>query len=177
MGWRGIFRGDRSSAKNGALEERFQRFLGRQRGVEVRIDDVSVDEGALVFLLRPTPRPTSGEAAVLGSFIKARLSCEFGNAATRCRHCQAVRSTETLRLIQQEGRTFEEPSWFLRSAGAQLGPMGFTISWDEAAGVFYARLEPMIMSLDPRPGVMQRWDPALRELANGYADAVKRFAL
>jgi len=177
MRWKGLIRRGLSLGskfmEDKELETRFQQFIKSPKGVGLLIVEGTAAGNATILALRPSRSLPLEEASVLGSFIKARLACDLPRAVAECLSFRLLRDHNTYRMIQQEGRTFEEPSWVIKIAFGQLGPLGFRIQWDGEQGFFYARLEPMMQSLGTRMEILERWQPIMEKVAEGYAHKIR----
>lgn len=177
MGWKGLIRRRLSLGskftEDKELETRFQQFNKAPKGIRLLIVEGTATGNAAILALRPSRPVLLEESSILGSFIKARLACDLLRAVAECRSFKLLRDHNTYRMIQREGRTFEEPSWVIKTAFGQLGPLGFRIQWDEEQGLFYARLEPMVQSLGTRMEILERWQPVMKKTAEGYIHKIR----
>lgn len=156
------------------LERQFREFNTPSKGLRFLIADGTASGNSAILTLSPPRTLSPEEARVLGSYIKARLTCDLPRAVADCRVFELIRHRETFRVIQPRDKSFEEPSWFILSPYlGQLGPLGFNIEWDHEEGLFYARLGPMVINLEGGLEKLKRWQPVMEKVAEGYAHKIR----
>jgi hypothetical protein len=160
------------------LEKRFREFDSPPRRLRFPILDAATRGEDVILTMRFPRALDADEVSTCGSLIKARLTTDLPRAAAACRVIELVRDFHTYRYITAEGRSFAEPSWFLRSPyTGQLGPVGFNIDWDSRESRYYARLGPMVISLNKKAEVIERWTPIMAAIGRGYVEKVRTVSI
>jgi hypothetical protein len=153
----------------------FQQFLGRPRGIRLHITRSEAEPtGCAMLSLRPDTRPSDPES--LMSYIKAKLLCEMPKAIQHVPSLSLGRGPAAL-VIRYEGKTFQEPAWYVKDAGGTFGPLSFRQgSWNEDRGEYEIWLM-QVYNPPFEPNQMIRLTRVVSEVADAYREGVRTFEI